>query len=199
MPALFVKTKILLIFIVSLLGLFLTNISLSHAKEIVLLKLECGASPNGQNKAYETDLAGIIDGRSIAIAHAWKSEYHKQWMFGSMIGQVKNQHLEIKGDVSWEKKQGGFPLFFRSRSYGNILDDLKKGIRGFEGQGDNKANCSLKYQDSNRLGNALASVSTEKNYKKKQGIYKINWPNKRILKNLKARKRLPNLRLQSLI
>jgi gas vesicle protein len=156
---LFRKTKNILIPIIALIGLLLANASISHAEEIVLLKLECAASPNGENKAYTSDLTGVIDGRGIAIARAW---FRNEWRFGSMTGYIKGQHLVIKGDVSWEKKQGSFPMFFKSPSYGNILDDLKKGVRGFEGRGEGKANCTLKLQDVIASGVAFASVSAEK-------------------------------------
>ena len=160
--ALFVKPKNVLISIMALIGLFLVNVLPSVAEEIVLLKLECAASLNGKNKGYETDLTGVIDGRGIAVANAWKNKRENQWMFGSMTGYVKQQHLVIRGDVSREKKQGSFPMFFKSPSYGNILDDLKKGVRGFEGSGEGKANCTLKLQDVIASGVAFASVSAEK-------------------------------------
>lgn len=155
----FAKTKNILIPIIALIGLLLANASISHAEEIVLLKLQCAASPNGENKAYTSDLTGVIDGRGIAIARAW---FRNEWRFGSMTGYIKGQHLVIKGDVSWEKKQGSFPMFFKSPSYGNILDDLKKGVRGFEGSGEGRANCTLKLQDVIASGVAFASVSAEK-------------------------------------
>ena len=107
----FVKPKNVLISIMTLIGLFLVNVLPSVAEEIVLLKLECAASPNGKNKGYETDLTGVIDERGIAVANAWKNKRENQWMFGSMTGYVKQQHLVIKGDVSREKKQSSFNFF----------------------------------------------------------------------------------------
>ena len=118
----------ILLFFLSIALINFAVIAKAESSELVKFVGECSKSKNNKHKAYRINNYGIIQNQTFSIIDGWNNK-DRGAGYVHIDGKLKNGEIIIKGEGSYEKSKNQFTFFGKQKSNGNLIEDLKKGIK----------------------------------------------------------------------
>lgn len=151
---------------IAILMLFFSIISNSaQSKEdthLLELKLSCGKPKSAQGNAWSSTLYGISTPYTFQASRYWNDRKYNQVGQHILEGYWTDKQFFVKGKGKWQKRTNTWSMQFKSKGKTSILEHLKQGIKGFEGEGKWRRECELKMTQSETAGRGLSVGFKEK-------------------------------------
>ena len=156
--------------------------------DLIKLKIECRKSSNGDN-GYSERIWFIATDYNLLGSSFWTSSDKKRGIGKKVFtGTWSKNGLIIHGKGSYTKHKSSWKFYFNSKGNITLIEHLKKGIEGYEGEGSWRKKCSFTLMDKLDLSTALQvdnyifklkTITNNFNATKKQKI-KLETDNKKL-------------------
>ena len=112
--------------------------------DLIQLNLVCGKSSNGDN-GYTEDLWFIANDYNLLGSSFWTSSDKKRGIGKKVFtGTWSKNGLIIHGKGSFTKDKSSWKFYFNSKGNIPLIEHLKKGVEGSEGEKGWRKKCTFK-------------------------------------------------------
>ena len=183
--------RLYFVLILLIVSSFFTQLAYSTDAEyydLLKLKLECTKNNQGSS-GYTSRMWFIANDYNLLGSDYWTSSDKKRGVGKKVFtGTWSKNGLIIHGKGSWTKDKNSWKFYFNSKGNIPLIEHLKKGVQGYEGEGSWRKKCSFTLMDELDLSTALQvdnyifklkTITNNYNASKKQKI-KLETDNKKL-------------------
>jgi len=129
---------------------------------LISLTVSCGKPRSAEGNAWRSTLYGVATPYTFQASRYWNSTNYNQVGQHLFEGYWTENKLVIVGKGKWEKRSNIWRFSFTSKGEMPILEHLKNGVSGVEGEGKWQRKCEMKLIQAELASKGISSGFKEK-------------------------------------